>query len=244
MVDGVLSSIFVDLGLRDAVPQPERPFCLRVGCRLQRDHPRGMSHADEVSALDALEKSLVEVVADRLDGVYEARITGGGGRRFYFHVARDDVEILDACLAHVRASAPDHPLETDIHRDPGWRVYLDFLYPNRLGFQFIRDTHTIEALREHGDSLGSVRDVDHVTYFGSEEAARGFASRVARDDRLHSFVLRGIKRAEERHRWSVELIGRHAVDHRTIEPITSRLVRLAEEFCGDYDGWGCTIQAP
>mgnify|MGYP001432396449 CR=1 FL=1 len=138
MVDGVLSSIFVDLGLRDAVPQPERPFCLRVGLRLLRDHPRGLSHADEVPALDALEESLVEVVADRLDGVYEARITGGGGRRFYFHVGRDDPEALEACVAHVRTSAPDYPVETDIHRDPGWRVYLDFLYPNRLGFQFIR----------------------------------------------------------------------------------------------------------
>ncbi len=241
MVEGALSSIFVDLGLRDEVPQPERPFSLRIGVRLRIDHPRRLSHADEVPALAALEKALVRSVEQGLDGVYVARITGDGGRRFYLRVPNDDRGAIDTCLAPVRAEAPGYPFEVVIDHDPRWRVYLDFLFPNRLGLQFIRDTHTIEALERHGDALAMCRDVDHFATFPAEDAARGFAGRVGRDDRLHAFTVRRIETRPGGPGWTVGLVGQHAVDHRTIEPITSRLVRLAEEFCGDYDGWGCTV---
>lgn len=236
--DGVPSSIFVDLGISYEAPVPSRSLSLRITVGLTIERPDGLSHEDEAEPLFALEDDLRRVLAETADAVYVGRVTGGGQRQFFYYA--HGKAGLPKALPLLEARHPNYPLRVDAMEDPGWRVYFEFLYPDRLGRQFILDTHTRRALEEQGDPLITTREVDHYAVFADEEAARGFGHRAVGDLAL---LLRGVTRTEKGG-WSVDLVGRHPVDGPTLEPITGRLVRLAEEFCGDYGGWGCMVQKP
>ena len=62
-VDGAVSSIFVDLGVKPEVPLEKRPWLLWVFVTLKSPNAEGLSTNDEAPALQALQARLKDTLA-------------------------------------------------------------------------------------------------------------------------------------------------------------------------------------
>jgi len=235
VIEGVTSFVMVDLGAHEQAPDPGRPISIRIEIQFQDPQPNGLPTSDEAEALHGLEDALDEALGSGLSAVYVGRVSGGGVRHFYFYApASDD---LEECLEQVGEGFPAYPLGAGERDDPEWEQYLEFLYPNVLGWQYMSNRQLTKALREHGDPLTVPRPVDHLALFDDEEAARGFAATVGNQ----GFEVGEVTREDDESDWSVPFQRVHAVDLAAANDMSYGLVRLCQEFMGQYDGWGCPI---
>jgi regulator of RNase E activity RraB len=211
--------ISVDVSLFDAAPDPARPFVLRVAATDDRD------------ANDRIEQELETLVA-AFGGTYVGRAGFDGARRYYFYLADQ------AAADKAREAIGGRALEVGGFHDPQWSEYFGVLYPNDLAWQFIQDRHTIAALREQGDDLETPRRIEHAAVFPNAAARDGFAAKLG-------------ELGFEIDDTSDDLAGpmSHEVEFSaTRKPLevlrlNEKLVILATEAGGEYDGWGCEVVA-
>jgi len=227
--------ITVDVSLYDAAPDPARPFVLRVVVPFVNPQEDGFHRAEERERIDQIEKDLDGVVTE-LGGSYVGRAIFGGARRHYFYLA--DEAAAKAAEERCRAVVTDRSLEIGGLADPEWSEYFGFLYPNDLAWQFIQDRNTIAALRDQGDDLETPRKIEHAAVFPSAAARDGFAARLG-------------ELGFEIDDTSDDLAGpmSHEVEFSaTRKPLevlrlNEKLLLLATEAGGEYDGWGCEVVA-
>lgn len=92
----------------------------------------------------------------------------------------------------------------------------------------------LEALRDHGDSLARVRDIEHWATFPSADARASFVDACL----AAGFKLRGTRDPEKPYEgYSVHLFHRDIPDEDCVEQVTSLLIGLAAANGGEYDGW-------
>ena len=84
-VNGAVSSIFVDLGVRPDVPLEKRPWLLWVFVDLQLPNAEGLSTHDEASTWHAIGEGLSGMIAPVCGAQLVGRITCDGRREFYFY---------------------------------------------------------------------------------------------------------------------------------------------------------------
>src|SRR5687768_17168109 len=84
-VNGAVSSIFVDLGVRPDVPLEKRPWLLWVFVDLQAPNAEGMSTQEEAPTLHDIGDALSATIAPACGAQLVGRITGAGRREFYFY---------------------------------------------------------------------------------------------------------------------------------------------------------------
>ncbi len=92
----------------------------------------------------------------------------------------------------------------------------------------------LEALRDHGDPLARVRDIDHWATFPTAQARARFVEACL----AAGLKLRGTGDPQKSfHGYSARLFHRDVPDETCIEQVTSLLIGLAAEHGGEYDGW-------
>ena len=234
VANGVRSFVSLDLEARADAPQPERPYLVRVTCALEAPRADGLYAPTEGEALRRLGALVEGTLAERLDAVYVGRLIGGGRARHYFYA--NTLEGIEGAVEALTAAA-DYRLMVEADEDSGWREYLEFLYPNQLGWQYIGNRHVLERLAADGDLHDRPRPVDHSASFPREDYARDFAQVLG----ARGFQVEQIEEGDAG-RWEVAARREHAVDLPSINEVTYGLVRLCEEFLGEYEGWGCHVQ--
>jgi hypothetical protein len=230
-VDGKPASIFVDLGLHGDVPLaalPNRAY-LSVAMRHPRDD--GLSSQEEYKALEALEDGVRAHLATA-ETVYVGRNTSDGRRDFWFYTA--DAANWERVASDFMAAFPEYAYDTAAESDPDWAAYLEFLYPNEQGWDFITNRRVCDSLEAGGDPLTQERDVDHWAYFPDPASREVFVDRV----QAMGFQVRNLlPPGEEDSELGVHLFRRDVPSHRGIHDITVPLLRAAREAGGRYDGW-------
>jgi hypothetical protein len=227
--------ITVDVSRYDGAPDPARPFVLRVVVPFVNPQEDGFHPAEERERIDQIEQQLGGVVAG-LGGVYVGRAIFDGARRHYYYLA--DHDAAKAAGEQCIAAVTDRALEAGGFSDPEWSEYFGFLYPNDLAWQFIQDRNTIAALRDQGDDLETPRKIEHAAVFPSAAARDGFAAQLG-------------ELGFEIDDTSDDLAGpmSHEVEFSaTRKPLevlrlNEKLLLLASEAGGEYDGWGCEVVA-
>jgi hypothetical protein len=227
--------ITVDVSLYDAAPDPARPYVLRVIVPFVNPQEDGFHRAEERERIDQIEQELDTVVTE-LGGFYVGRAIFGGARRHYFYLA--DEAAAKTAEQRARGLVTDRSLEIGGFADPEWSEYFGFLYPNDLAWQFIQDRNTIAALRDQGDDLETPRKIEHAAVFPSAAARDGFAAQLG-------------ELGFEIDDTSDDLAGpmSHEVEFSaTRKPLevlrlNEKLLILATEAGGEYDGWGCEVVA-
>jgi len=238
-VNDVIASLFVDLGLRDSVPDSDRPWLLWTWVYFRQPRDDGLSSSAEAPILHEIEDALTKEVKETTEAELVGRITTAGRREFYFYGPVPDR--FENAVSSALKSFPDYEFDTGTKEDPDWSQYLNVLYPSPEEHQRIKNLHVIEALEKHGDSLKKARLVSHWAYFRSPQDRKKFIAKA---------VSAGFKvtdqseseNSEAELAYGVTLERMDRVDWDSINEATLVLFRLAQEFNGNYDGWETSVE--
>jgi hypothetical protein len=237
-VNGAVSSIFVDLGLRPDVPLEKRPWLLWVFVDLQAPNTDGLSTNEEAPRLHEIGESLDACVSALCGAQLVGRITGAGRREFYFY--GEEPGPLDEAVSRAMQAFAPYQHECGSTLEPEWDQYLDLLYPSDSNLQRMFNRRVLESLSENGDVHETPRQVDHWLEFPND------AARAACRETLLAieFKVEDEFQAEQPdnampHTLVVSRVD--SVDSHTINGITLELARLAQQHGGRYDGWECPV---
>src|ERR1700741_3258676 len=145
-VNDAVSSIFVDLGIRPAVPLEKRPWLLWVWVEMRSPRPDGLSSNEEARKLHEIGEALDSLVSPSCGGQLVGRITGANRREFYFYASEPGE--LDAAAANAMKAFEGYKYETGSKFQPEWEQYVDLLYPSDSNLQRMFNRRVLESLAE------------------------------------------------------------------------------------------------
>ncbi len=226
-----LASIMVDVGISDDIARAP-PNLATVTLTYKQPDERGMPTNAEFDAVVALEDRLDTFV--KLDeDAYVGRITKEGQRIFFVYTHR--AEAPWAHFVEQLASSTGYKLELQLEKDPEHTEYWKYLYPTPDDWQVIADMKVVEQLEKAGDDREAEHVIEHFAYFPDESSATRFVAWATSDRFTH---------VEKESGWTedknfgvrVNHVGNTIQSH--VSSHTIALRRKAEEFGGEYDGWG------
>lgn len=245
--DGRSGLIALDLALIRVAPVSGLPTLFSIRVALKAPGANGMVTAEERPRIDEIEDSLTEGL--EAHGWYVAREFVDGAAVFHFHVP--SATGMEDRLVPLLAGFSDYEVETKDEPDPDWSYYRRALYPDPGELRTIQGRRArrneaiktgavLQTLRERGDRLDALREIDHCAYFPSEDARRGFAEAArARGFRIsHEWTA---KRPGEEFPCGIEFCRDSTVIPEAIEQVVSEVFELMRPFEGRYDGWGCMV---
>ena len=239
-VDGAVSSIFVDLGIRPDVPVEKRPWLLWVFVTLKQPNAEGLSTNEEAPTLQAMGEALDANITVTCGAQMVGRITGAGRREFYFYA--EEPGPLDEAVRTAMKSFEGYEHECGSTLQPDWDQYVELLYPSTTNLQRMFNRRVLQELAERGDVHERPRQVDHWLEFPGEEARAACRDTlVAIDFKVEAEYLGEDADADMPHALVVSRVD--SVDSHTINGITLELVRVAAEHGGRYAGWECPVAA-
>jgi hypothetical protein len=239
-VNDVVASILVDLGIRDSVPDPERPWLLWTCVYFPQPSDDGYptTDEDENSSLAQIEVVLTRAVKESNEAELLGRITGEVRREYYFYGPRPTG--FEEVVANVLKDFPAYRYKAGTRKDPEWSHYLDVLYPTPEERELIANRHVVDQLEGHGDSLKAPRPVSHWVYFKSSEDRSKYVAAALNSG------FNVIKQAEDvngetKYSYGVEIQRVDHVDWDSINDVTLHLFRLAKYVGGKYGGWETSV---
>ena len=226
-----LASILVNLGLRDEVPIPSKPWLLWAWVYLQASRADGLSDSKEAPTLYKIEDALNECVSRTCRAVPCGRITTEGRREFYFYGETKD-RLRQAASAAMKGF-DDYKFDIGSQNDPEWEQYLDVLYPSPEDLQRIANMDLLDVLVERVDILSVAREVRHWLYFRSESSRvlfRGAAAAVG-------YQIVSESNAKGELPFGIEVTRTQSIEQCSIDATVIELLHLSQRFDGEYDGW-------
>lgn len=230
-VNGSLASIFINLGLRDDAPDFSKPWLLWVWVDFQSPRKDGLSASEEAPTLFQIEDALNSHILGNCRAIPCGRITTEGRREFYFY--GETTDNFDQAVAAAMAGFRGYKFWPGTKSDPHWKQYLEALYPSPENFQSIKNRAVLEVLQKQGDVHTVEREVRHWVYFTSESSRALFRAAVAKGGfRIISEAFLSKEKSFE-----ITLARNQAVDQESIDSTVFELLRLSQQFDGEYDGW-------
>ena len=239
-VEEAPASISVDLGLSQTAPDPERPSLGWIWIYMEHPREDGMPSQPESERLSSIEVHLCARLEERVDAVYVGRATTRGRRELYFYVA-DDAPFLEVAKEAL-ADGPVVRAEQGLRDDAEWTFYFESLFPTAEELELIQNRRTVFALQERGDQLDQPHDVHHWFSFDARKDRAAFVKQLP-EGRYRVAASPDVK-DDERTRYRVHLVGRHAVDWETVNDVVLGLLDAAHKSRGVYDGWETEPVAP
>lgn len=201
---------------------------LYVWVKLQAADSNGLTTEAEAPKLFEIEDRLVEFLGAEYGAVPVGVVTTAGRREFYFY--GESADQLHEELQPVFHEFPDYSFQLGYKQDSEWEHYFHYLLPSPIEWRWMQDLKIVTQLEEHGDPL-TPRPVQHWLYFQTAAAREQVKQAVLQQE----FAVDGEPDAPNAF---VLVISRtDAVDPDSIHQVTARLMMLALDHDGDYDGW-------
>lgn len=233
-VNDAPASIYFDLALGPIAPVAAQPWLLWVWVSMRAPRPDGLSSSEEASTLWAIEDAFIPKVSALCKAVLCGRITSVGRREFYLYA--ESPEGFPEVVTEVLGGFPEYKFDVGKEHDPGWKKYLDVLFPAPEDLQRIGNQDVLDLLERDQDVHTIPRPVQHWIYFPTPEARNGFRKAASLLGFLISWESVGpIDTATLAYGISVTRV--QAVTQPELDATVIELLRLAQKFGGDYDGW-------
>jgi hypothetical protein len=191
-----VTSVAIDLGLRAAAPQVDRPWACRISTPLSRPAPDGLTRdVHEIERLAALAKATVRRLSDR--AIFAAAVTSHVTRTWLLYAAGSDAaELLltvKAAAETAFAAQPGYVASVTVESDPNWAGYLA-LYPTATEVDGIRRDRaettavsaartatksTVQSLRASGVDLSRPSNVRYTAWVPTDSARTQLLDRAA-----------------------------------------------------------------
>ena len=229
-LEGAPISIAVDLGLRESVPLVEKPMAYTVAMSLREPDEHGMTNEREYRVLSQVEEALARQL--ERDGIIQVgRVTGRGMRTFHYY--GPEIGEIVTTVDTVMRTYPEYRYRALSASDPTWTIYTGYLFPDDSQLAFAQDMKLLQALMDAGDHFDRPREIEHVIDFDDTEKRDAFA---------RAMTSHGYGVSVDDTTYAVRCVKRDTIDPFKITEMRTALTTLAEEFGGEYDGWGCEVQ--
>ena len=230
--------IRTNLALRDFEYTANYPKRLHLQILYKNANDSGFPTREEGEYVYSIEDAVEEIVeqhGDMLAGVVKC-----DERVHIFAYAKNEVGYDDAISEMMSENFPDYAYTLAVVEDEDWELYFQALYPDRYEYQSIMNMRLIENIKSDGDSMVP-RVLEHCLLFKTEENGEAFLTNVMEEGfyKLSSENLSNNEDIDKEYPY-VLVIGREDA-FENIDEIVWYLMDLAEEFDGEYDGWGCHI---
>ena len=230
--------IRVNLALRDFEHTANYPKRLHLQILYKNADDSGFPTREEGEYVYSIEDAVEEIVeqhGDMLAGVVKC-----DERVRIFAYTKNELGYYDEISAVMSKNFPDYAYTLAVVEDEDWELYFNGLYPDRYEYQSIMNMRLIEDIKRDGDSMVP-RVLEHCLLFTTEENGEAFLAKVMEDgfNKLSS-EDRSNNEAIDKEYPYVLVIGREDA-FENIDEIVWYLMELAEEFDGEYSGWGCSV---
>ncbi|WP_126940049.1 DUF695 domain-containing protein [Veillonella sp. VA142] len=230
--------IRANLALRDFEYTANYPKRLHLQILYKNADDNGFPTREEGEYVYSIEDAVEEIVeqhGDMLAGVVKC-----DERVRIFAYTKNELGYYDEISAVMSKNFPDYAYTLAVVDDPDWELYFQGLYPDRYEYQSIMNMRLIEDIKSDGDSMVP-RVLEHCLLFKTEEHGEAFLAKVMED----SFIKLSSEKQTDNEDIDKEypyvlVIGREDA-FENIDEIVWYLMDLAEEFDGEYDGWGCHV---
>ena len=230
--------IRTNLALRDFEYTANYPKRLHLQILYKNANDSGFPTREEGEYVYSIEDAVEEIVkqhGDMLAGVVKC-----DERVRIFAYVKNELGYYDEISAVMSKNFPDYAYTLAVVDDPDWELYFQALYPDRYEYQSIMNMRLIEDIKSDGDSMVP-RVLEHCLLFKTEENGEAFLAKVMEDGfiKLSSENLTDNEDIDKEYPY-VLVIGREDA-FENIDEIVWYLMDLAEEFDGEYSGWGCHV---
>lgn len=230
--------IRTNLALRDFEYTANYPKRLHLQILYKNADDNGFPTREEGEYVYSIEDAVEEIVeqhGDMLAGVVKC-----DERVRIFAYTKNELGYYDEISAVMSKNFPGYAYTLAIVDDPDWELYFQALYPDRYEYQSIMNMRLIENIESHGDSMVP-RVLEHCLCFTTEENGEAFLAKVMEDSfiKLSSEDRSNNEDIDKEYPY-VLVIGREDA-FENIDEIVWYLMDLAEEFDGEYSGWGCHV---
>lgn len=230
--------IRVNLALRDFEYTANYPKRLHLQILYKNANDSGFPTREEGEYVYSIEDAVEEIVkqhGDMLTGVVKC-----DERVRVFAYVKNELGYYDEISEIMAENFPDYAYTLAIVDDPDWELYFQGLYPDRYEYQSIMNMRLIEDIKSDGDSMVP-RVLEHCLLFKIEENGEAFLAKVMEDGfiKLSSENQSDNKDIDKEYPY-VLVIGREDA-FENIDETVWYLMDLAEEFDGEYSGWGCSV---
>ena len=227
-----------NLALTDFQFTANYPKRLHLQILYKNADDNGFPTREEGEYVYSIEDAVEEIVkqhGDMLAGVVKC-----DERVRIFAYTKNELGYYDEISAVMSKNFPDYAYTLAVVDDPDWELYFDGLYPDRYEYQSIMNMRLIENIKSDGDSMVP-RVLEHCLLFKTEENGEAFLAKVMEDGfiKLSSENLSNNEDIDKEYPY-VLVIGREDA-FENIDETVWYLMDLAEEFDGEYSGWGCHI---
>ena len=230
--------IRANLALRDFEYTANYPKRLHLQILYKNANDSGFPTREEGEYVYSIEDAVEEIVeqhGDMLAGVVKC-----DERVHIFTYTKNELGYYDEISAVMSKNFPNYAYTLEVVDDPEWELYFQALYPDRYEYQSIMNMRLIEDIKSDSDSMVP-RVLEHCLLFTTEENGEAFLAKVMED----SFIKLSSENQTDNEDIDKEypyvlVIGREDA-FENIDEIVWYLMDLAEEFDGEYSGWGCHV---
>ena len=230
--------IRVNLALRDFEYTANYPKRLHLQILYKNADDNGFPTREEGEYVYSIEDAIVEIIEQHGDIL--AGIVKCDERVRIVSYAKNELGYYDEISEMMSEKFPDYAYTLAVVEDEDWELYFQALYPDRYEYQSIMNMRLIENIKSDGDSMVP-RVLEHCLLFKTEENGEAFLAKVMEDGfiKLSSEDRSNNEDIDKEYPYLL-VIGREDA-FENIDEIVWYLMDLAEEFEGEYSGWGCHI---
>jgi hypothetical protein len=238
-VEDAAASIALNLWFERVAPLPSADTLYWVDFHMRDVGPHGMGTAAEAEVLDPIADQIV-AHAEKLGLLYVGRLRGSGRWSLFLYGPPEQLESLRA-LARDGEALDNRQVDAGSQHDATWAHYREFLLPSDERRQWMKNRRTVEVLEQHGDPLVEPRLIDHWAYFRTAEGRQVFVSEAAREGFSIDapFDASGSARP-----YGARVHRVDRVDLEAIHEVVMKLIGLAQQAGGGYDGWESVVLKP
>ena len=224
----------LEMDYLDAAPQAERPWLLWAFLKMNDVDEAGFATPAELERVTGVTDMLKETLSNELDAISVGQKYEDGWLELYFYAPT--AKKFQSLVSKVLGS--DFITDTGSTKDAKWEHYLYTLYPSALMLQQVQSRHIMDELKEEGDDLSVVREVEHYMGFLTESQAK----RVSEELYLHGFKEKEVSyNSSEEYGNTLILTQDHAIDAELLEELAFLLITTAEKEHGIYVGWSSGV---
>ena len=230
--------IRTNLALRDFEFTANYPKRLHLQILYKNADDNGFPTREEGEYVYSIEDAIVEIIEQHGDIL--AGIVKCDERVRIVSYAKNELGYYDEISEMMSEKFPDYAYTLAVVEDEDWELYFQALYPDRYEYQSIMNMRLIENIKSDGDSMVP-RVLEHCLLFKTEENGEAFLAKVMEDGfiKLSSENLSNNEDIDKEYPY-VLVIGRQDA-FENIDEIVWYLMDVAEEFDGEYSGWGCHV---
>lgn len=230
-LDGKTGFVLVDLAHMDSAPRESHSFLAMIRVPFVQPDDSGFGQDEEVEEIDEIEEQLAKRLA-ALGGLHVAHVRGGGAMDIFAYLPEAAVEKAQDVIAET-LGAREH--EVGIGEDAEWGMYREQLFPGPEQMQWTMDMQLTQQFAQTGNNLSLARPVDFHLCFPDIGKAGKFADAA----KAEGFATEAIEQSDDGGDLPivVHLVKQSDIEFETIHPVSLRLMELAAEHEGLYDGW-------